>query len=59
MVSAPGLSARPLEGLDRVAALSRAREAAAEQLVIVAARLSQGDLTHCKQSGRARSGPTT
>jgi hypothetical protein len=59
MASLPGSSARPLEGLDRAAALSRAREAGAEQLVIVDARLSQGDLTHCKQSGRARSGPTT
>ena len=59
MVSVPGSSARPLEGLDRTAALSRAREAGAEQLVIVDARLSQGDLTHCKQSGRARSSPTT
>jgi hypothetical protein len=59
MASLPGGSARPLEGLDRAAALSRAREAGAEQLVIVDARLSQGDLTHCKQSGRARSGPTT
>jgi len=59
MVSAPGSSERPLEGLDRTAALSRAREAGAEQLVIVHARLFQGDLTHCNQSGRARSGPTT
>jgi hypothetical protein len=59
MASVPGSSARPLEGLDRTAALSRAREAGAEQLVIVDARLSQGDLSHCKQSGRARSGPTT
>jgi hypothetical protein len=25
----------------------------------VDARLSRGDLTHCKQAGRARSGPTT
>lgn len=59
MLSVPGSSARPLEGLERTAALSRARETGAEQLVIVDARLSQGDLTHCKQSGRARSGPTT
>ena len=59
LASVPGTSARPLEGLDRAAALSRAREAGAEQLVIVDARLSQGLLTHCKQSGRARSGPTT
>ena len=59
MASVPGSSARPLEGLDRAAALTRAREAGAEQLVIVDARLSRGDLTHCKQSGRARTGPTT
>jgi hypothetical protein len=59
MVSVPGSSARPLEELDRTTALSRAREAGAKQLVIVDARLSQGDLPHCKQSGRARSGPTT
>jgi len=59
LTSVPGSSSRPLEGLDRTAALTRAREAGAEQIVIVDARLSQGDLTHCKQSGRARSGPTT
>lgn len=59
MLSVPGSSARPLEGLERTAALSRARETGAEQLVIVDARLSQGDLTHCKQSGRARAGATT
>jgi hypothetical protein len=59
LASVPGTSARPLEGLDRAAALSRAREAGAEQLVIVDARLFQGNLTHCRQSGRARSGPTT
>lgn len=59
MASVPGTSTRPLEGLDRPAALRRAREAGAEQLVIVDARLSQGDLTYCKQAGRARSGPTT
>ena len=58
MATVPGTSARPLDGLDRAATLSRAREAGAEQLVIVDARLSQGDLTHCKQSGRARTGPT-
>lgn len=57
--SLPGSPARPLEGLDLIAALSRAREAGAEQLVIVDARLSRDDLTHCKQSGRARTGPTT
>jgi len=59
LASVPGSSSRPLEGLDRAAALTRAREAGAEQLVIVDARLSRGDLVHCKQSGRARSGPTT
>jgi hypothetical protein len=59
MASVPGTAARPLEGLDRPAALRRAREAGAEQIVIVDARLSNGDLTHCKQAGRARSGPTT
>lgn len=58
MASVPGSSTRPLEGLDRTAALSRAREAGADQLVIVDARLSRDDLIHCKQSGRARSGPT-
>ena len=46
-------------GSGATAALSRAREACAKQLVIVDARLAQGDLAHCKQSGRARSGPTT
>jgi hypothetical protein len=59
LASIPGSSTRPLEGLDRAAALSRAREAGAEQLVIVDARLSSGELTHCKQTGRALSGPTT
>ena len=59
MATVPGASSRPLEGLDRPAALSRAREAGAEQLVIVDARLARGDLTHCRQAGRARSGPTT
>jgi hypothetical protein len=59
MASVPETSARPLEGLDRTAALSRPREAGLEQLVIVDTRLFQGDLAHCKQAGRARSGPTT
>jgi hypothetical protein len=59
MASVPGTSARPLEDLDWPAALRRAREAGAEQLVIVDARLSQANLTHCKPAGRARSGPTT
>ena len=59
MATAPGSSSRPLQGLDRPAALGRAREAGAEQLVIVDARLGRDNLTHCKQMGRARSGPTT
>ena len=58
LATAPGSSARPLDGLDRPAALARAREAGAEQLVIVDARLAKGDLAHCRQSGRARTGPT-
>jgi hypothetical protein len=59
MATAPGNSSRPLQGIDRPAALGRAREAGAEQLVIVDARLARDNLTHCKQMGRARSGPTT
>jgi hypothetical protein len=59
MATAPGGSSRPLQGIDRPAALGRAREAGAEQLVIVDARLARDSLTHCKQMGRARSGPTT
>jgi hypothetical protein len=59
MATAPGSSSRPLQGIDRPAALGRAREAGAEQLVIVDARLARDNLTHCKQMGRARSGPTT
>jgi hypothetical protein len=59
LATVPGSSSRPLEGLDRPAALGRAREAGAEQLVIVDARLARDNLTHCRQSGRARSGPTT
>lgn len=55
----PGGSNRALVGIDRGPALARAREAGAEHLVIVDARLSRGDLSHCKQSGRARTGPTT
>ena len=58
MTTVPGTSARPLEGLDRAAAVGRAREAGAEQLVIVDARLAKGDLTHCKQTGRAGRAPT-
>ena len=59
MAAASGTAWRPLEGLDRPAAVARARAAGAEQLVIVDARLAQDNLTHCKQSGRARTGPTT
>ena len=59
MATAPGSSSRPLQGIDRPAALGRAREAGAEQLVIVDARLARDNLTHCKQMGRARAGPTT
>ena len=59
MATVPGTSSRPLEGLDRPAVLARAREAGAEQLVIVDARLAKDNLTHCRQAGRATSGPTT
>ena len=59
MATVPGSSSRPLQGIDRPAAVGRAREAGAEQLVIVDARLARDNLTHCKQMGRARSGPTT
>jgi hypothetical protein len=54
----PGRS-RALEGIDRAPALARAREAGADHLIIVDARLSRGDLPHCKQSGRTLAGPTT
>jgi hypothetical protein len=53
----PGRS-RALDGIDRSPALARAREAGAEHLVIVDARLSRGDLRHCRQGGRALVGPT-
>jgi hypothetical protein len=56
--ASPG-RARALDGIERGPALARAREAGAEHLVIVDARLSRGDLRHCKQSGRALVGPTT
>jgi len=59
MATVPGTSSRPLEGLDRPAALRRAREAGAEQLVIVDARLAKDTLTHCRRAGRAVSGSTT
>jgi hypothetical protein len=60
MATVPGTSSsRPLEGLNRPAALGRAREAGAEQLVIVDARLGKDNVTHCRKAGRAVSGPTT
>ena len=59
MATVPGTSSRPLDGLDRPAALRRAREAGAEQLVIVDARLAKDTLTHCRREGRAVSGSTT
>ncbi|HTY77860.1 MAG TPA: hypothetical protein VMI34_08585 [Candidatus Bathyarchaeia archaeon] len=55
----PPSRSRALEGIERAPALARAREAGAEYLVIVDARLSRGDLVHCRQSGRALTGPTT
>lgn len=55
----PGGRGRALAGIDRRPALARALQAGAEHLVIVDARLSRGDLAHCRQSGRARTGPTT
>jgi len=53
----PGRS-RVLQGIDRPPALARAREAGAEHLVIVDARLSRGDLGHCQRGGRALIGLT-
>jgi hypothetical protein len=55
----PSSRSRALGGIDRGPALARAREAGAEYLVIVDARLSRADLRHCSQSGRALVGPTT
>lgn len=55
---APAGRGRLLEGLDRAPALARARDAGAEHLVIVDARLASGDLVHCRQAGRAVAGPT-
>ena len=55
----PAGRSRALESIDRAPALARAREAGAEHLVLVDARLSRGDLPHCKQSGRTRVGLTT
>jgi hypothetical protein len=56
---APSGRSRALDGIDRTSALTRAREAGAEHLVIVDARLSRGDLPHCKAAGRRLVGPTT
>ena len=55
----PSSRGRALEGIERAPALARARDAGAEHLVIVDARLSRGDLVHCRQSGRPLVGPTT
>jgi hypothetical protein len=49
---------RALQGIDRPPALARAREAGAEHLVIVDARLSRGDLLPCQRAGRALIVPT-
>jgi hypothetical protein len=49
---------RALQGIDRPPALARAREAGAEHLVIVDARLSRGDLLPCQRGGRALIVPT-
>jgi hypothetical protein len=54
----PAARSRALQGIDRPPALARAREAGADHLVIVDARLSRGDLRHCQQGGRALIGPT-
>jgi hypothetical protein len=54
----PAGRSRALEGIDRAPALARARQAGADHLVIVDARLSRGDLPHCKESGRTLAGPT-
>jgi hypothetical protein len=56
---APSGRSRALDGIDRSSALTRAREAGAEHLVIVDARLSHGDLAHCQEKGRRLVGPTT
>ena len=56
---APSSRSRALDGIDRASALTRAREAGAENLVIVDARLARGDLRHCTGSGRSLIGPTT
>jgi hypothetical protein len=56
---APSGRSRALDGIDRASALTRAREAGAENLVIIDARLARGDLRHCTGSGRSLVGPTT
>jgi hypothetical protein len=56
---APSGRSRALDGIDRASALTRAREAGAENLVIIDARLAHGDLRHCTGSGRNLVGPTT
>jgi hypothetical protein len=56
---APSSRSRALDGIDRASALTRAREAGAETLVIIDARLASGDLRHCTGSGRSLVGPTT
>jgi len=49
---------RVLQGIDRPPALARAREAGAEHLVIVDARLFRGDLIPCQRGGRPLIVPT-
>jgi hypothetical protein len=56
---APSGRNRALDGIDRASALTRAREAGAESLVIIDARLASGDLRHCAGSGRNLVGLTT
>src|SRR6266536_2681206 len=56
---APSDRSRALDGIDRTSAITRAREAEAEHLVIVDERLYRGDLLHCKERGRRLVGPTT
>jgi len=58
VATVPPSRSRALQGIDRPPALTRAREAGAEHLVIVDARLSRGDLRHCERGGRALIGPT-
>src|SRR4030095_11971028 len=55
----PADGGRALAAAARASALTRAREAGAENLVIVDARLARGDLRHCTGSGRNLVGPTT